>query len=124
MNRNRVEAPQGEKKCVCVCVCVCVKMQFVHLYSIRIQQLQKIICPSIQNIVTICKQIITVTFYEVSNRLAILKFVNISTQILVIVVPTECFIMTDFISYILSYLYLTHRPILITYSHSNQCNAA
>jgi len=94
-----------KKKNVCVCVRACVKVPFVRLYSIRLQQLQKIIRPSIQNIVRICKHIITVTFCEASNRLATLKFVNISTQILVIVVPTECFIMTDFISYILSYLY-------------------
>ena len=95
--------------CVCVCEWVGVKMPFVRLYSMRHQQLQKIIRPSIQNIVRNCKQIITVTFCEASNRLAILK------QILVIVVPTDCFKVTDFISYILSYLYLTHRPILTTH---------
>jgi hypothetical protein len=137
MTRNWVEAPQ-EKQIyiyiyICVCVCVCVylyvrvwgvKMSFVRLYSMRLQQLHKIIRPSLQNVVRICMQIITVTFCEASNRLAILKFVNSSTQILVIVVPTYWFTVTDFISYILPYLYLTNRPILITYSHSNQCNLA
>jgi hypothetical protein len=101
----------GESVCVCVCVCVCVKMPSVRLYSMRLQQLQKIIRPSIKNIVRICKQIITTTFCKASNRLVVVKFVNTSTKILVIVVPTDCFIRTDFISYILSYLYLKYRPI-------------
>jgi len=116
MTRNRVEAPHGGD------VCVCIKMPFVRLYSMRLQQLQKIIRPSIQNIVRICKQIITITFGEASNRSVVVKFVNTSTKILVIVVPTDFFMRTDFISYILSYLYLKYRHILMTYSHSNQCN--
>ena len=141
MTRNRVEEPR-EYICMCVCVCVyvyiyiqthtytCVcgwvgvKMPFVRFYSMRLHQLQNIIRPSIQNIVRICKQIITVTLCEASNRLANLKFVNSSTQILYLSLLPNCFIVTDFISYILSYLYLTYRPILITYSHSNQCNLA
>jgi hypothetical protein len=105
-----------------VSVCVCIKMPFVRLYSKRLQQLQKILRPSIQNIVRICKQIITNTFCEASNRSVVVKFVNTSTKILVIVIPTNFFIRIDFISYILSYLYLKYRPILMTYSHSNQCN--
>jgi hypothetical protein len=46
--------------------CVFIKMLFVRLYSMRLQQPQIIIRPSIQNTVTICKQIITVTFCEAS----------------------------------------------------------